>query len=74
MDALHIERAGLGGYDCGGAACVAALSPERVVALVSGNSYNIQNIARAMAGEPIQGGGVPVPILFPQRARPTRSG
>ena len=50
MDALHIERAVLGGYDWGGrAACiVAALWPERAQALVSGNSYNIQNIARAM--------------------------
>src|SRR5271165_6761199 len=50
MDALGIERAVLGGYDWGGrAACVvSALWPERVVALVSGNSYNIQNIAHAM--------------------------
>jgi pimeloyl-ACP methyl ester carboxylesterase len=50
MDALKIERAVLGGYDWGGrAACiVAALWPERVVALVSGNSYNIQDIAHAM--------------------------
>jgi pimeloyl-ACP methyl ester carboxylesterase len=50
MDALNIERAVLGGYDWGGrAACVvAALWPERAVALVSGNSYNIQDIARAM--------------------------
>src|SRR5271157_4247788 len=50
MDALHIERAILGGYDWGGrAACViAALWPRRVVALVSGNSYNIQDIAPAM--------------------------
>jgi pimeloyl-ACP methyl ester carboxylesterase/GNAT superfamily N-acetyltransferase len=50
MDALGIERAVLGGYDWGGrAACVvAALWPERAVALVSGNSYTIQNIARAM--------------------------
>jgi pimeloyl-ACP methyl ester carboxylesterase/GNAT superfamily N-acetyltransferase len=50
MDALGIERAVLGGYDWGGrAACVvSALWPERVVALVSGNAYNIQNIARAM--------------------------
>ena len=50
MDALGIERAVLGGYDWGGrAACVvAALRPERAVALVSGNSYNIQDIARAM--------------------------
>lgn len=50
MDALNIDRAVLGGYDWGGrAACVvAALWPERVTALVSGGSYNIQNIARAM--------------------------
>jgi len=50
MDALKIERAVLGGYDWGGrASCVvAALWPERTFALVSGNSYNIQNIARAM--------------------------
>ena len=50
MDALKIERAVLGGYDWGGrAACVvAALWPERAEALVSGNSYNIQDIARAM--------------------------
>jgi len=49
MDALGIGRAVLGGYDWGGrAACiVSALWPERVVALVSGNSYNIQNIARS---------------------------
>lgn len=53
MDALKIERAVLGGYDWGGrAACiVAALWPERVEALVTGNSYNIQNIARS--SEPI---------------------
>ena len=52
MDALGIERAVLGGYDWGGrASCiVSALWPERVEALVSGNSYNIQNIARS--GEP----------------------
>jgi pimeloyl-ACP methyl ester carboxylesterase len=50
MDALKIERAVLGGYDWGGrAACiVSALLPNRVVALVSGNSYNIQSIAHAM--------------------------
>lgn len=50
MDALRIERAVLGGYDWGGrASCVvAALWPERAIALVSANSYNIQNIARAM--------------------------
>jgi len=50
MDALGIGRAVLGGYDWGGrAACVvAALWPERVAALVSGNAYNLQAIARAM--------------------------
>jgi len=50
MDALHFERAVLGGYDWGGrASCVvAALWPERVLALVSANSYNIQDIARAI--------------------------
>jgi pimeloyl-ACP methyl ester carboxylesterase len=50
MDALHIPRAVLAGYDWGGrAACVvAALWPERCAGLVSFNSYNIQDIARAM--------------------------
>jgi pimeloyl-ACP methyl ester carboxylesterase len=50
LDALEIERAVLAGYDWGGrAACVvAALWPERCAGLVSLNSYNIQNIARAM--------------------------
>jgi pimeloyl-ACP methyl ester carboxylesterase len=54
MDRLRIERAVLGGYDWGGrAACVvAALRPQRVVALVSGNSYNIQDIAHAMEPTP----------------------
>ena len=54
MDALRIERAVVAGYDWGGrAACiVAALWPERVQALVSGNSYNIQNIALAMEPAP----------------------
>jgi len=50
MDALTIERAVLAGYDWGGrAACiVSALWPERVIGLVSGNSYNLQNIPTAM--------------------------
>ena len=50
MDALEITQAVVVGYDWGGrAACVvSALWPERVVALVSGNSYNIQNIAMSM--------------------------
>ena len=50
LDALAIQRAVLAGYDWGGrAACVvAALWPERCAGLVSVNSYNLQNIARAM--------------------------
>ncbi len=50
MDALQVPQAVLAGYDWGGrAACVvAALWPERVKGLVSFNSYNIQNRARAM--------------------------
>ena len=50
LDALAIGRAVLAGYDWGGrAACVvAALWPERCAGLLSFNSYNIQNIARAM--------------------------
>jgi pimeloyl-ACP methyl ester carboxylesterase len=50
MDALGIPRAVFAGYDWGGrAACVgAALWPDRCVGLVSLNSYNIQDIARAM--------------------------
>ena len=50
MDALKIPRAVLAGYDWGGrAACiVAALWPERCSGLVSLNSYNIHDVARAM--------------------------
>ncbi|WP_027730536.1 alpha/beta hydrolase [Variovorax paradoxus] len=50
LDALEIDRAVLAGYDWGGrAACVAAaLWPGRCAGLVSLNSYNIQNIAKAM--------------------------
>jgi pimeloyl-ACP methyl ester carboxylesterase len=50
MDALRVPRAVLAGYDWGGrAACVvAALWPQRCTGLVSYNSYNIQDIARAM--------------------------
>jgi pimeloyl-ACP methyl ester carboxylesterase len=50
LDALGISKAVLAGYDWGGrAACVvAALWPQRCAGLVSVNSYNIQNIARAM--------------------------
>jgi len=52
MEALGIPRAVLAGYDWGGrAACIlAALWPERVAGLVTGDGYNIQDIARA--GEP----------------------
>ncbi len=47
MDALSIESAGLAGYDWGGrAACiVAAIWPQRAQALVTGNGYNIPDIA-----------------------------
>jgi len=46
MDALHIRKAILVGYDWGGrASCVAAaLWPDRVRALVTGDGYNIQDI------------------------------
>ena len=56
MNALGIEQAVLGGYDWGGrASCiVSALWPERVTALVSGNSYNIQNIARCNEPAPAE--------------------
>jgi pimeloyl-ACP methyl ester carboxylesterase len=49
LDALHIERAVLAGYDWGGrAACVvSALWPERVAGLVSCGGYNIQDIPNA---------------------------
>ena len=50
MNALKVSRAILAGYDWGGrAACViAALWPERCAGLVSLNSYNIHDVARAM--------------------------
>ena len=49
LDALRIERAALMGFDWGGrAACIAAaLWPERVMCLVTGGGYNIQDIAAA---------------------------
>ncbi|MGE0152745.1 MAG: alpha/beta fold hydrolase [Reyranellaceae bacterium] len=49
MDALGIETAVLAGYDWGGrAACiVSALWPQRVLGLVTGGGYNIQDIAAA---------------------------
>ena len=54
MDALSIPRATLAGYDWGGrAACiVAALWPERVRGLVSGDGYNIQDIAKSLEPKP----------------------
>ena len=53
MDALSIPRGLLAGYDWGGrAACiVAALWPKRAIGLVTGNGYNVHDIARA--GEPL---------------------
>jgi pimeloyl-ACP methyl ester carboxylesterase len=54
LDALSIETAALAGYDWGGrAACiVAALWPERVTCLVSGEGYNIQDIAGFATPQP----------------------
>ena len=51
LDALACSHAVLAGYDWGGrAACIlAALHPERVRGLVTGNGYNLQNIAAAAA-------------------------
>ncbi|MEM7259730.1 MAG: alpha/beta hydrolase [Pseudomonadota bacterium] len=56
MYAMGIEKAVLGGFDWGGrASCiVAALWPARVTALVSGNSYNIQDIANSMQPAPAE--------------------
>ena len=56
MDKLALNKAILAGFDWGGrAACiVAALWPSRVEALVSGNSYNIQNIAQSMEPAPAE--------------------
>ena len=50
MDALGIARAVLAGYDWGGrAACiVAALWPERAIGLITGNGYNLQDIAASV--------------------------
>lgn len=50
MDALSISKAVVAGYDWGGrAACiVAALWPDRVIGLISGGGYNIQNIAASV--------------------------
>jgi pimeloyl-ACP methyl ester carboxylesterase len=54
LDALDLQRAVLAGFDWGGrAACVvSALWPERVVALVTANGYNIHDIARSVEPRP----------------------
>lgn len=55
LDALGVERAVFGGYDWGGRALVvaAALWPERCRALVSVNSYLVQNLApEVLDGKP----------------------
>jgi len=56
MDALGLKSAALVGYDWGGrAACiVAALWPERARCLVTGNGYNIQDIAKADVPAPAE--------------------
>ncbi|MBL6749144.1 MAG: alpha/beta hydrolase [Nevskia sp.] len=56
LDALALPRALLAGYDWGGrAACiVAALWPQRVLGLVSGGGYAIQDIAGASRPLPPQ--------------------
>ena len=75
IDALGIQRAVFAGYDWGGrAACVgAALWPARCAGLVSLNSYNIQDIARAMVPASAEREvRALVSVLFPARARPRR--
>jgi pimeloyl-ACP methyl ester carboxylesterase len=54
MDAMAVDHAVLAGYDWGGrAACiVAALWPQRVRGLVTGNGYNIQDIAGSVRPVP----------------------
>ena len=55
MDALKIPKAIFAGYDWGGRGlCVAAaLWPERCAALVSVNSYLVQNLDPALASNPV---------------------
>ncbi|WP_060764300.1 alpha/beta fold hydrolase, partial [Pseudomonas fluorescens] len=54
MDALAIPQATLAGFDWGGrAACiVAALWPQRVRGLVTGDGYNIQAISQSLKPRP----------------------
>ena len=49
MDALGVGRAIVSGFDWGGrsACCLAALAPERVIALVNACGYAVQDIAAA---------------------------
>lgn len=51
MDAMHIEKAIIGGYDWGSVAVnvAAALWPSRVIGMVATSSYLIQNRATAWA-------------------------
>ena len=82
MDALAIPRAVLAGYDWGGRACcvVAALWPQRCAGLVSYNSYNIFDHARALEPDtPDNGRGITLtavglarePALSADAAAPT---
>ena len=54
MDALGVQRALLGGFDWGGRSCciVAALWPERVIGVVLGGGYTIQDIDAAKKPQP----------------------
>lgn len=54
MDALALPRAALMGFDWGGrAACiVSALWPQRVRCLVTGNGYNVQDLAHCDRPKP----------------------
>jgi pimeloyl-ACP methyl ester carboxylesterase len=54
LDALDVEQATIAGYDWGGrAACVvAALWPERVAGLITGNGYNIFSTELMLQPEP----------------------
>ncbi|KAJ6785480.1 hypothetical protein PWT90_01190 [Aphanocladium album] len=54
MDAMHIEKAIIGGYDWGSVAVnvAAALWPSRIIGMVATSSYIIQNRATAWAPSP----------------------
>lgn len=74
MDALHIQRAVLAGFDWGArtADIVSALWPERVKALVSVSGYLISSQEAAKAPCPQCRVAVVVPVLLRHRARPGR--